>query len=154
MEIFKFKCENCGSNKLEKIGENTYMCAYCGNVEKIFPESVKQQTTAKAEEPKQKNTEEPQDDIEIKRVPHQEKVQHEEKNPQSKNNLMGTFIELIVCFFFGGLGVHKFMKGKIGLGILYLCTAGLFYVGWAVDTIICIYSFLREVAKSVGDKNG
>ena len=40
-----------------------------------------------------------------------------------------------VCRFLGFLGVHKFVEGKIGMGILYACTAGLFYIGWIVDII-------------------
>lgn len=43
---------------------------------------------------------------------------------------------LILCIFFGYFGAHKFYEGKIGLGILYLCTFGLFGIGWIVDIII------------------
>ena len=44
----------------------------------------------------------------------------------------------IICFFFGGLGVHRFMAGKIGTGILWLCTGGLFGIGWLVDFIMIL----------------
>jgi restriction system protein len=37
------------------------------------------------------------------------------------------------CFLFGILGVHKFIEGKIGMGLLYFCTGGLFAVGWFID---------------------
>lgn len=30
---------------------------------------------------------------------------------------------------------HKFYEGKIGMGILYLCTVGLFGIGWMIDLI-------------------
>jgi TM2 domain-containing membrane protein YozV len=36
-------------------------------------------------------------------------------------------------FFFGGLGAHRYYMGKIGTGILYTCTAGLFGIGVLVD---------------------
>lgn len=39
-------------------------------------------------------------------------------------------------FFFGGLGVHRFYLGHIGLGFLYLFTCGLFLVGAIVDLFI------------------
>jgi len=41
----------------------------------------------------------------------------------------------LICFFLGGLGVHRFMKGDIGMGILYLLTGGLCGIGWLIDLI-------------------
>lgn len=32
----------------------------------------------------------------------------------------------LICWFLGVLGIHRFLVGKIGTGILYLCTGGLF----------------------------
>ena len=44
----------------------------------------------------------------------------------------------IVCFFLGGLGVHQFMLGNTGKGLLYLFTGGLCGIGWLIDIInIC-----------------
>ena len=42
---------------------------------------------------------------------------------------------LILCIFGGYLGLHHFYNKKIGLGLLYLFTAGLFYAGWIKDII-------------------
>ena len=44
-------------------------------------------------------------------------------------------VTLILCIFLGYLGVHRFYTGKIGTGILYLLTGGIFYIGWIVDII-------------------
>lgn len=44
-------------------------------------------------------------------------------------------VELCLCLFLGWLGVHKFYAGKTGIGILYLCTFGLFGIGWIIDII-------------------
>lgn len=41
--------------------------------------------------------------------------------------------EFLITFFLGPFGVHKFMKGNIKLGLLYLFTLGLFGIGWIVD---------------------
>ena len=42
----------------------------------------------------------------------------------------------LLCLFFGGyLGLHYYYVGKIGKGILYTCTAGLFMIGWIADIL-------------------
>ncbi len=35
--------------------------------------------------------------------------------------------------FFGVFGIHRFYMGKIGTGILWLLTGGLFFIGWVYD---------------------
>jgi len=42
-------------------------------------------------------------------------------------------VAYILLIFLGFLGIHQFYLGKIGRGILYLLTAGLFFVGVIVD---------------------
>ena len=46
-----------------------------------------------------------------------------------------VWIRFTICLLFGIFGVHKFMEKKIGMGILYLFTAGLFCLGWFYDCI-------------------
>lgn len=45
------------------------------------------------------------------------------------------WVAFFLCLFtvFG----HKFYEGKIGMGILYIFTVGLFGIGWIID-LICI----------------
>lgn len=52
--------------------------------------------------------------------------------------------EFIITLLFGWLGVHKFMQKKYGLGILYVCTLGLFGVGWLIDTIMAFMRITNE----------
>lgn len=44
-------------------------------------------------------------------------------------------VALLLCLFLGGVGGHRFYVGKVGTGILYLFTAGVFGIGVLVDLI-------------------
>ena len=50
-------------------------------------------------------------------------------------------VALILCILLGFWGAHLFYVGKVGRGILYLLTGGLFFVGIIVNffTILCGY---------------
>ena len=54
-------------------------------------------------------------------------------NPKNK------WVALILCFFLGWLGAHKFYEGKIGMGIIYLFTGGLLGFGVVIDFIILLF---------------
>lgn len=50
-------------------------------------------------------------------------------------NAKNKWVAFVLCLFLGFFGAHKFYEGKAGMGILYLCTIGLFGIGWIVDII-------------------
>ncbi len=54
---------------------------------------------------------------------------------------------VLLCFFLGSLGVHRFYLGKIGTGILMLVTLGGFGIWTMID-------FVRLIIGSMGDKYG
>jgi len=56
-------------------------------------------------------------------------------------------IDAIICFVLGGIGVHCFYEGKIGKGVLYIFTVGLFGIGTLID-------FIRILMGQQKDKNG
>lgn len=68
-----------------------------------------------------------------------------EKFRKSKNKRY--VVVLLLCFFLGGFGVHRFYVGKIFTGILQLLTLGGFGVWWLLD-------FLKLGAGDFTDKYG
>ena len=54
---------------------------------------------------------------------------------------------ILLCFFLGGLGVHRFYAGKIGTGILMLLTLGGFGFWSLIDFVIIATGNFK-------DKNG
>lgn len=45
------------------------------------------------------------------------------------------WIAFFLCLFLGMFGAHKFYEGKIGLGLVYIFTGGVFMIGVLVDLI-------------------
>ena len=53
-------------------------------------------------------------------------------------------IALILCFFLGWLGAHRFYVGKIGTGILMLVTLGACGIWVFVDFILIVFVAFRD----------
>ena len=53
-------------------------------------------------------------------------------------------ITLLLCFFLGYLGIHRFYVGKAGTGVLMLCTAGGLGIWWIIDIIIIACGSFRD----------
>lgn len=47
--------------------------------------------------------------------------------------LKSRWLTFFLCLFLGVLGVHRFYVGKVGTGLLWLCTGGFFGIGFIVD---------------------
>lgn len=49
------------------------------------------------------------------------------------------WVAVLLCLFLGVVGGHKFYEGKIGMGILYIFTLGLFGIGAFIDLLILLF---------------
>lgn len=49
------------------------------------------------------------------------------------------WIALVLCFFLGCLGIHKFYEGKIGMGFVYLFTIGFCGIGVLIDLFVLLF---------------
>lgn len=86
-----------------------------------------------------KETENIKKEMEQKRIV----VEKENKAKQTKS----IIVELIICIFLGIIGGHKFYKGNIKMGILYLFTSGLLGIGWIIDIIKLINNLINMEAQ-------
>jgi TM2 domain-containing membrane protein YozV len=51
---------------------------------------------------------------------------------------------LLLCFFLGIFGIHRFYVGKIGTGLLQLITAGGFGIWWIVDQFLIVWGLFTD----------
>jgi TM2 domain-containing membrane protein YozV len=54
------------------------------------------------------------------------------------------FPSLLLCFFFGIFGVHRFYVGKVGTALIWFFTLGLAGFGAIIDFIMIIVGSFKD----------
>jgi len=125
-------CPKCGSEANE-----SNLCPNCGTpVQEQLPNQEQP-----SQIPYEQQTQQPQN-------PYQPQMQQPTiiiNNTNTNTNTNGGFgavtshkskiLTLVLCFFLGIFGIHRFYVGKVGTGILYLLTFGIYGIGWIIDFI-------------------
>lgn len=110
-------CKFCGS----QIAEEAVICTHCGRQVEEFK--------AAAEQPS----------IVINNANTNSNVNTNRIDAALARRVKNKWVSFLLCLFLGFLGAHKFYEGKIGAGILYLLTGGIFGIGWFIDCIILLF---------------
>lgn len=132
-------CRYCGN----KIPEDAVICVYCGRqVEELKrqPEPPQYADAPVAPQVIIYTNERPSEkDDSQNKTPQIEKYNNYQQINKHKGKEKNKWVSVILCLFFGLFGIHKFYEEKIGMGILYLCTLGLFGFGVIVDFLVLLF---------------
>lgn len=107
-------CKHCG----EKIPSDAVICTKCGRQVEELKKSSDNQSII---------------------------INNSNTNTNVNNNVgyaakpKNKWVALCLCIFLGYFGAHKFYEGKVGMGILYLFTCGLFGIGALIDFFIILF---------------
>ena len=64
--------------------------------------------------------------------------------PVSVSTQKSWIVALLLCFFVGVLGVHRFYVGKVGTGILQLLTFGGLGIWSLIDFILILVGSFKD----------
>lgn len=111
-------CKECG----QKIAKKAVICPHCGcQVENIGAEA---QATPQIVINNSNQNQNQNQNVNAPAAP----------TGRQKNK----WTAVLLCFFLGVVGAHKFYENKVGMGILYILTGGLCGIGVIVDFIILL----------------
>ena len=145
-------CPSCGGNfSVADLTDNDdfVTCLNCKKVfltSEIFPK-IKEYRAKKASEQHIKSSYNPKNHspYQVETYSHQSPITKIEDKFQSlfhtneDNQYCSKWVTLILCYFFGIFGAHKFYEGNKKMGKVYLFTLGLFFYGWLFDILRTLF---------------
>ncbi|MEY9980187.1 TM2 domain-containing protein [Lysinibacillus sp. RC79] len=63
---------------------------------------------------------------------------------QQQTSEKNYIVMILLCFFLGSLGIHRFYAGKIGTGILMIITLGGLGIWTLIDFIMIIIGKFKD----------
>lgn len=132
------KCPQCGGNRFKELENNTCKCIYCGTTF-IHKETTENSNGGSSGYSAQVNTTTNENTRENVRPVYDNVIYYGGKSKSTA---------LVICFFLGSLGGHKFYLGNTGLGILYL----IFCWTW-IPTFLSLIEFIVMLCMSEREFN-
>lgn len=130
------KCPTCGA-PLENGA-----CGYCGYSEQVVQQPAQQVVQQPTYAP---------NNVSYPVQPQAPQPQVIINNQVSGNPAPGFYASdkskvaaLLLCLFFGYLGFHRFYVGKVGTGLIWLCTLGFVGIGWIIDLFCIIFGSFTD----------
>lgn len=117
-------CSNCGN----ELGETENFCEKCG-AKLPVKSSELQPTYTAAPSPVPQQSQNVAQNVTFQVAP-----TYAMRGPSPKNRTL----VLGICIFLGIIGIHRFYVGKVGTGILYFLTFGIFGIGWIIDIFMIL----------------
>ena len=126
-------CKRCGTM------HNSSACPNCGYIEDSYEEPIERVEGEVIMDGRYANYGRGQQRREI--------IQSRPRGYMVRYQPRNKAASMLMCLFGGWFGLHKFYEGKIGTGILYAMTGGLFGIGIIVDLV-------RMITNTYTDANG
>ena len=122
----KFFCPNCGA----ALEQGVKFCASCGN-------QLQTAQTAQPAQPAQPAQTTQAVTVQVG-MPQQPVYAHQQASTYSRG------LALLLCWFVGFFGSHRFYIGSVGMGVLYLLTGGIFGIGVFIDFFVILFGSMRD----------
>ena len=137
MRLIDAKCPNCGAVMQIDADRQKVFCTYCGN-QLIVDDEI---TRLKLDNAEQAGYEFERG---RQRALRESGAQNMYQSANALNSPRNKIAALLLCFFLGYFGVHRFYVGKTMSGLVYLLTLGLFGIGWLYDLIVIATGSFRD----------